>query len=561
VKWSPFIMMHSNSKKSNPDLIEKINQLQTLQNLSTVFQDTRDLKSVFHKVYDFFPQHLAQHHFQRINLMVYDEKLNGLISDPYIGIHRFGRKAQPQPIGYSISGICYKENKPIYISDCNKTDLIPAKYIKELKLKSVLALPLHSHNQVIGIIRFDNIRQIDAFSQNDIDFLSLVANNLSVVFQNAILFENQTQSELLNHILYEISKVVLNTDTLEELYIFIHQSIQQLLDCKIFYIASVNSTHNALEFPYSVDDKTGSSQLQSISLDDDKSLSVEVLKTKKPLLLNELELQNRYKNRQNKVYGATPKCWMGVPLFLHNQIIGIMAVQSYEEPFAYSLKDVALFESLATQIAVAIDRINTENALKDSELKYRMIVEHSNDAIVVSQSDKLIYFNQAFADLLKYDKNELIGADYHKIHTEEAVRVLENRQARRNRGEEVPNRYETLFRQKDGTEVPVEANVRIIDYKGQKATFAVIRDISKQKKMMAALQETAEQSTHLKNLIPICAGCNKIRDDEKEGKPWVSPPEYITERLPHVNFSHGMCPDCMQKWYPDYMAEKIQMIK
>src|SRR6056297_2103335 len=106
---------------------EKINQLQTLQNLNNIFQATNNLKSVFNWVYEYFPRYLKHYHFHRINLMIYDEKLDGLISDPYIGIHRFGSKAQPQPIGYSISGVCFKDNRPIYIPDCRQTDLIPAK--------------------------------------------------------------------------------------------------------------------------------------------------------------------------------------------------------------------------------------------------------------------------------------------------------------------------------------------------------------------------------------------------------------------------------------------------
>ena len=124
---------------------------------------------------------------------------------------------------------------------------------------------------------------------------------------------------------------------------------------------------------------------------------------------------------------------------------------------------------------------------------------------------------------------------------------LKERDDRSRDGEKVPDRYETVFKKKDGAEVPVEANVRIIDYKGQKATFAVIRDITKQKEILAAMQASAGQSNGLKNQIPICAGCFKIRDEDQESHPWVSPAVYINDRLPNINFSHGMCPDCMAK--------------
>jgi len=203
------------------------------------------------------------------------------------------------------------------------------------------------------------------------------------------------------------------------------------------------------------------------------------------------------------------------------------------------------------------ERKKAEQALKESEAKYRMMVESSRDAIVISQNDKFIFFNDAFAEMLGYDKDELESLNYEDIYTGQAVEKLYERSRRRDDGEDVPDRYETLFKRKDGSEIDVEANVTIIDYKGQKGTFAVIRDITKQKEIIKTLKKSAEQTRGLKELIPICAGCNKIRDDEKEGKPWISPAEYISVRLPDIHFTHGMCPDCMKKWYPDYV-DKIK---
>ena len=87
-------------------------------------------------------------------------------------------------------------------------------------------------------------------------------------------------------------------------------------------------------------------------------------------------------------------------------------------------------------------------------------------------------------------------------------------------------------------------------------THCIIKDITKQKKILKTLEEAAKRSNNLEGYIPICASCNKIRDDEKEGHPWVNPSEYFTSRYPDLKFTHGMCPDCMQIWYPDYSKKK-----
>lgn len=52
----------------------------------------------------------------------------------------------------------------------------------------------------------------------------------------------------------------------------------------------------------------------------------------------------------------------------------------------------------------------------------------------------------------------------------------------------------------------------------------------------------------LEGLLPICAGCKKIRSQENH---WEHIESYISKRSP-VQFSHGLCPDCLEKLYPDF---------
>lgn len=66
------------------------------------------------------------------------------------------------------------------------------------------------------------------------------------------------------------------------------------------------------------------------------------------------------------------------------------------------------------------------------------------------------------------------------------------------------------------------------------------------------LQKALEEVKRLKNLLPICAGCKKIRDDQGY---WQSVEKYLLDHA-GVQFSHGLCPDCVRKLYPD-MADEL----
>jgi hypothetical protein len=65
------------------------------------------------------------------------------------------------------------------------------------------------------------------------------------------------------------------------------------------------------------------------------------------------------------------------------------------------------------------------------------------------------------------------------------------------------------------------------------------------------LQEALDRVKLLNGMLPICASCKKIRDDKGY---WQGVEEYISSHS-EAHFSHGLCPDCMKRLYPDYYGE------
>jgi len=87
---------------------------------------------------------------------------------------------------------------------------------------------------------------------------------------------------------------------------------------------------------------------------------------------------------------------------------------------------------------------------------------------------------------------------------------------------------------------------------------AVVRDIAARKQSEAErdqliqdLQDALANVKSLSGLLPICAGCKKIRDDQGY---WNQVESYI-QKHSDARFSHSMCPDCMKKWYPDLVKD------
>lgn len=73
------------------------------------------------------------------------------------------------------------------------------------------------------------------------------------------------------------------------------------------------------------------------------------------------------------------------------------------------------------------------------------------------------------------------------------------------------------------------------------------------RRLVLLVLEDMSELIELKTLLPICAGCKKIRDDQEY---WHHVEQYFQEHL-DVQFSHGLCPDCVRKLYPQVDISKL----
>ena len=125
-------------------------------------------------------------------------------------------------------------------------------------------------------------------------------------------------------------------------------------------------------------------------------------------------------------------------------------------------------------------------------------------------------------------------------------------------GKESPP-YEVEVKHRDGHPILLEVNERPYFENGKLAgIIGVARDATERKRseaererLVSELQNALVRVRTLSGLIPICASCKKIRDD---GGFWNQVEKYVTEHS-NATFSHGLCPDCARKLYPDYFDE------
>ena len=134
------------------------------------------------------------------------------------------------------------------------------------------------------------------------------------------------------------------------------------------------------------------------------------------------------------------------------------------------------------------ERKRVEDALRESEEKYRNLVERAHDGIIVIQDGVMKFCNRRTAEMWGGNCQEIVGRPYQEfVDPAELPRLRENYE-RRMAGKEVPGRYDTRLMKRDGTSFPVDLNGGDILYDGRLADLIVFRDITERQMAEEALR-------------------------------------------------------------------------
>lgn len=202
----------------------------------------------------------------------------------------------------------------------------------------------------------------------------------------------------------------------------------------------------------------------------------------------------------------------------------------------------------------SFDRRQESIALKHSEEQYRRLFETTQDGILIVRvfTGEITDANPYLLNIFGYSREDVIGKKIRELGVIQDG--SESREDFNRLQEQGFIRYNNLpVRTKDGRNIFVELIGNVYEIWGEKIIQCNIRDVTGRKlaeeereKLIGELQDALANIKKLSGLIPICASCKSIRDDEGY---WRQLEQYISEHS-EANFTHGICPECMTKLYP-----------
>jgi PAS domain-containing protein len=276
-----------------------------------------------------------------------------------------------------------------------------------------------------------------------------------------------------------------------------------------------------------------------------------VLGNKASILCNDPQTDSRATGTPS---GHIPiRRFLSAPALIADRLIGLISLANAHK--AYDQTDLDTIEQLAAFYALAVDRMLSEKALQQSEEKFRsliatmreglclheLIYDHSGNAV----DYVIVDVNPSYESILGIKKEAVIGRKASTIYGTNQPTFLEVYAPVAASGQSVS--FETYF-------PPMDKYFSISVFSPRSGQFAtVFTDITAHKKLLeqkekliGKLREAGNKIKTLRGLLPICASCKKIRDDQGY---WQQIELYVRDRS-EADFSHGICPECAVKLYP-----------
>jgi len=223
----------------------------------------------------------------------------------------------------------------------------------------------------------------------------------------------------------------------------------------------------------------------------------------------------------------------GAPVIRDNQVVAITSVA----------RDIT-------------ERKQVEVNLRESDERYRGLFERSLEYVYLCDFEgNFIDANNTALEGLGYTKKDIKFLNFMSLLDKDQLpRAIESVEEILKTGSQ-KGIVEFRLKRKDGTHIDIESKGAIIYADGKPyAIQGIARDISGRKKLeeereklIYELRQALEKVKQLGGLLPICSHCKKIRDDKGY---WNQVESYIRDHS-DAKFSHGICPECAEKYYPD----------
>ena len=354
-------------------------------------------------------------------------------------------------------------------------------------------------------------------------------------------------------VISEVAQSVNQTANLDELLASIHRSLCKVVYAENCFVSLYDKETGLFSRSFHVDQRTP----KAPPAQSRKSCSAYVCRTGVPLLMNSEKFQRLVAQGEVELVGTPAPSWLGVPLKTASETLGVLVVQHYDMSDVYSREDVDFLTSVGTQIALAIERKQAEEAVVESERRFRDLFY---DAPVgyheIDIEGRITCVNTTELMMLGYSSEEMIGHHVWDFILEAGV--AKEKFAEKLAGNKPLRNVERSFRRKDGTFIALQLDDQMLKDQSGRITGirATMQDITERKLIEQELKENELQLIEAQHIALLGSWAWDINSDTMS---W-SEALYHIYRLRHED-GPSSYEGCIRVVHPDDRERVVGMVQ
>jgi len=184
-----------------------------------------------------------------------------------------------------------------------------------------------------------------------------------------------------------------------------------------------------------------------------------------------------------------------VPMVYEKSVIGLLGFDAMRSEKAWPDDDsIALLKIVGQVFTSALERKQTEQALHESEDKFRALVHELPDGVCIHEKGRIAFSNESHWTMLGFNsEEEILGADGFEFIAPEYREIVRSRIHKQLIGDEAPRRYEVKSLRRDGSRFHSELVASKMTLRGRPVMLIILRDISNRKLAEERIRRTERE--------------------------------------------------------------------
>ncbi len=381
-------------------------------------------------------------------------------------------------------------------------------YVEQHQCKSILCMPINFQHKFIGVVYLENNLSTNVFTPLKLEIIKILISQVAIAIRNSRLFASEQEKSRLLKFRSEIDSNLAKSYSFEEMLqkcteiivshlnvafarIWTHDPKDKILNLRASagIYTHINGAHNCIP--------VGKYKI---------GLIAEELQ---PHITNSVQTDARVSDKEWAVREGMV-AFAGYPLIADSGLMGVVGMFSRQH---LNKKTLEILSFIAGEIAIAIKRKTTEQALEQQEEQYRSIFETVNDALAIVdlETRKIVAVNPTWCQMHGYSSQEALTLNATEYVHQNSLHLFGEFIETIKSGKEFYAQIVAIG--KDGMPFDVEVKATSYIYNGRSHALSIVRDISERKQFEKTLQQRTQELE--KTLVQLQSTQSQLIQTEK----------------------------------------------